>query len=53
MDAQAKANKMLRVGLLINRIAMLSDDNTLKRIKPTLEELEKELLYIFEQIKED
>lgn len=53
MDAQAKANKMLRVGLLINRIAMLSDDKTLKQIKPTLEELEKELMYIFEQIKED
>lgn len=53
MDAQAKAIKMLRLGLLINKIAMLSDDKTLKQIKPTLDELEKELMYLFEQIKED
>lgn len=52
MDDQAKAMKMLRLGLLINRIATLSDDKTLKRIKPTLEELENELMELFEQMKE-
>lgn len=52
MDEQARADKMLRLGLLINRIATLSDDETLKRIKPTLEALEQELLALFEQIKE-
>jgi len=52
MDADARAMKMLRLGLLINRIAMLSDDETLKRIKPTLDELETELVNLFDQLKE-
>ena len=52
MDADARAMKMLRLGLLINRIAMLSDDETLKRIKPTLDELETELLELFNQTEE-
>lgn len=52
MDEETRGMKMLRFGLLINRIAMLSDDENLKRIKPTLDELEQELLALFEQIKE-
>lgn len=52
MDDETRGMKMLRLGLLINRVAMLSDDETLKKIKPTLEELSQELLELFEQIKE-
>ena len=51
-DVDKKAMKQISLGLLINRIAMLVDDENLARIKPTLEELEQELCELFEQIKE-
>ena len=47
MDDEMRATKMLRLGLLIQRIALLSDDKNLARIKPTLDELEKELVELF------
>ena len=52
MDAETKAMKMLRLGLLINRIAMIVDNETLKLIMPTLEELEQELAHLFDAIEE-
>lgn len=52
MDEERRTSKMFRIGMLLQRIAMSVDDDTLKRIKPTLESLENELLELFEQIKE-
>ena len=52
MDVETRSTKMLRFGLLIQRIALLSDDKNLKRIKPTLDELEKELENLFNQLTE-
>lgn len=52
MDADVSATKMLRIGLLIQRIALLSDDKNLKRIKPTLNELEQEIEQLFNELTE-
>lgn len=52
MDKDAKAEKMFRLGMMIQGIAMSVDDETLARIKPKLERLEAELVELFEQIKE-
>ena len=45
--------KRLKIGLSLNHIAMAVDDQTLKRIKPYLNEIEKTVLELTEEKDED
>ena len=38
--------QMLKIGLALNRIAMLVDDSTLEKIKPSLDEIEATVLEV-------